>query len=184
MVFLDAGHLETPAALDPYRNEALGLVISALLPLAAVFAMAGLVAFLGLGRAAPLYSDPMKAALFAALFPMWGVAHWLAAREGEAGHRAAAWVLALIGGGLIYPFLPIVLDPFLTGWANIVAVLVIAATAIRLARVSQAAMLLVLPSLAWVALAAIPGYVLLTNGWSPGFAVTVAALNESDPAEA
>ena len=35
MTFLDAGHLETPAALDPYRNEALGLAISALLQLAA-----------------------------------------------------------------------------------------------------------------------------------------------------
>jgi hypothetical protein len=180
MAFLDASHLDTPAALDPYRNEALGLAISALMPLAAVFAMAGFVAFLGLGSAIPLYSDPMKAAFFAALFPMWGVAHWLAAREGAAGHRAASWVLALIGGGLVYPFLPIVLDPFLMGWADIGAVLLIVATAIRLARVSRPAMLLVLPSLAWVVLAAIPGYVLLTNGWSPGFAVTVAALGESD----
>lgn len=180
MAFLDAGHLETPSALDPYRNEALGVAISALLPLAAVFAMAGFVAYLGIGSAVPLYSDPMKAAVFAALFPLWGVAHWLAAREGEAGHRAAAWVLAIIGGGLLYPFLAVVLDDFLMGWANIVGVIVIGATAIRLARVSRIAAILVLPSLAWVALAAIPGYVLLTNGWSPGFAVTVAALGESD----
>ena len=180
MAFLDAGHLETPAALDPYRNEVLGLAISALMPLAAVFAMAGLVAFIGIGDAVPLYSDPATAAFFAALFPMWGVAHWLAAREGEAGHRAAAWVLALIGGGLVYPFLSAVLDPFLMGWANILAVLLISATALRLARVSRPALLLVLPSLVWVALAAIPGYVLLTNGWSPGFAVTVGALGESD----
>ena len=178
MAFLDASHLETPAALDPYRNEALGLAISALMPLAAVFAMAGLVAFLGLGDAVPLYTDPVKAAVFAALFPLWGVAHWLAAREGAAGHRAATWVLAMIGGGLVYPFLAVVLDDFLMGWANIVAALVIAATAIRLARVSRAAMLLVLPSLAWVVIAAIPGYVLLTSGWSPGFAVTVAAMGE------
>jgi hypothetical protein len=180
MAFLDASQLETPAALDPYRNEALGLAISALMPLAAVFTMAGLVAFLGLGHAIPLYSDPMKASVFAALFPMWGVAHWLAAREGEAGHRASAWVLALIGGGLIYPFLSVVLDDFLRVWANIAAVMLIAATAIRLARVSRIATILVLPSLVWVVLAAIPGYVLLTNGWSPGFAVTVAALGESD----
>jgi hypothetical protein len=175
MAFPDATHLEPPAALDPYCNETLGLALSALLPLAAVFAMAGLVAFAGLGDAVPLYSEPMKAGFFAALFPMWGVAHWLAAREGEAGHRAAMWVLALIGGGLIYPFLPVVLDDVLMGWANIAAVLLIAATAIRLARVSRPALLLVLPALLWIVAAAIPGYVLLTDGWSPGFAVTAAA---------
>lgn len=180
MAFLDAAHLDTPSVLDPARNEPLGIVLSALLPLAAVFAMSGLVAFLGLGRLVPLYSDPLHAVLFVPLFPMWGVAHWLAAREGDAGHRAAIWVLALIGGGLVYPFLPALLDDHLMGWANIASAMVIAATAIRLARVSRPALFLVLPSLAWVALAAIPGYVLLTNGWSPGFAVTVAALGESD----
>jgi len=179
MAFIDASHLDTPAALDPYRNEVLGLAISALLPLAAVFAVAGFVAFLGLGSAAPLYADPAQAILFVPLFPMWGVAHWLAAREGEAGHRAASWVLALMGWGLVYPFLPALLDPFLMGWADIASLILIAATAIRLAKVSRPALLLVLPSLAWVALAAIPVYVLLTNGWSPRFAVTVAALGEN-----
>ena len=180
MAFLDAAHYDPPIALDPYRNEGLGLALSALLPLAAAFAMGGLVAFLGLADAAPLYSDPSKALFFVPLFATWGAAHWFAAREGAAGHRAANWVLALIGWGLVYPFLPGVLDAFWLSWTNVFSLLLIGATALHLAPVSRTAMLLVLPSLLWVAFAAIPGYVLLTNGWSPGFAVTVAAMGETD----
>ena len=180
MAFLDATHYEPPVVLDPYRNEVLGLALSALLPLAAVFAMGGLVDFLGLGAIAPLYADPMSALLFIPLFPMWGAAHWLAAREGAAGHSAANWVLALMGWGLVYPFFPGLFDAFWLSWVNVFSLLLIGATALRLAPVSKPAMLLVLPSLLWVAFAAIPGYVLLTNGWSPGFAVTVAALGETD----
>lgn len=179
MAFIDV-HYETPAALDPDRNEVLGLLLSAFLPIAAVFAVAGLVAFLGLDGSVRLYSDPVMALLFAPLFPLWGAAHWFAAREGDAGRAAARWVLALIGFGLIYPFVHGMADAFWLGWANILWLILIAATALRLAPVSRSALMLVLPSLAWVALAAIPGYVLLTNGWSPGFAVTVAALGESD----
>ena len=179
MAFIDV-HYDTPAALDPDRNAVLGLTLSAFLPLAAVFAVAGLVAFLGLGDSVRLYSDPVMALLFVPLFPLWGAAHWFAAREGEAGRVAARWVLALIGFGLVYPFIHGMADAFWLGWADIVWLILIAATALRLAPVSRPALMLVLPSLAWVALAAIPGYVLLTNGWSPGFAVTVAALGESD----
>lgn len=178
MAFLDA-HYEPPA-LDPDRNETFGLILSALLPLAAVFTVAGLVAFLGLGGAVRLYSDPISALLFVPLFPLWGAAHWFAAREGAPGRVASRWVLALIGLGLVYPFIHGMADAFWLGWANIFWLILIAATALRLAQVSRPALMLVLPSLAWVALAAIPGYVLVTNGWSPGFAVTVAALGESD----
>jgi hypothetical protein len=179
MAFLDADRFDPPGALDPYRNEVLGLLLSALLPLAAVFAIAGLVAFLGLAGVAPHYADPVLALFFVPLFPLWGAAHWFAAREGEAGHAAANWVQALIALGLVYPFLYGTLDAFWLGWANILWLILTGAAALRLARVSRPALLLVLPSLAWVALAAIPGYVLLTSGWSPGFAVTVAALGES-----
>ena len=179
MAFLDV-HDETPAALDPGRNEVLGLTLSAFLPVAAAFAVAGLVAFLGLGENVPHYADPMMALLFVPLFPLWGAAHWFAAREGEAGRSAARWVLGLIGFGLVYPFIYGIADAFWLGWANIAWLILIAATALRLATVSRPALLLVLPSLAWIALAAIPGYVLLTNGWSPGFAVTVGALSGSD----
>lgn len=178
MAFIDV-HYDPPAALDPDRNEVLGLALSALLPVAAVFAVAGLVAFFGLGSVARHYSDPMMALLFVPLFPLWGAAHWFAAREGEAGRIAARWVLALMGFGLVYPFLYGTLDSFWLGWTNIAWLILIAATALRLAQVSRPALMLVLPSLAWVALAAIPGYVLLTNGWSPGFAVTVGALGET-----
>lgn len=180
MSLIDTARFDHPHALDPYRNEVLGLVLSALLPLAAAFAMSGMVAFLAIGEVAPLYGKAGVAPLYMMLFPLWGAAHWLAAREGEAGHRAARWVLALIGWGLVYPFLQGVLDPFLMGMANMVSFGLVVATAIRLAPVSRPAMALVLPSLVWVALAAIPGYVLVTNGWSPGFAVTVAALGKGD----
>jgi tryptophan-rich sensory protein len=86
-------------------------------------------------------------------------------------------VLGLIAWGLVYPFLPALTDPFWLSGLTLVWLLLVAATALRLARVSRPALLLVLPSFLWVALAAIPGYVLLTNGWSPGFAVTVGALD-------
>lgn len=179
MAFIDA-HFEPPAALNPDRNEALGLTLSAVLPVVAVAAVAGLVALFGIGDSVRLYSDPLSALLFVPLFPLWGAAHWFAAREGEAGRVASRWVLGLIGFGLVYPFIYGMADAFWLGWANIAWLILIAATALRLAPVSQPALLLVLPSLAWVALAAIPGYVLLTNGWSPGFAVTVGALSGSD----
>lgn len=178
MAFIDV-HYEARAALYQDR-EATGLLFSAFVTLAAALAVAGLVAFSGVGANVRLYSDPTMAMLFMPLFPLWGAAHWLAAREGEKGRIAARWVLALIGFGLVYPFIYAMSDAFWLGWANIAWLILIAATALRLAQVSRPALLLVLPSLAWVALAAIPGYVLLTNGWSPGFAVTVAALGERD----
>ena len=60
MAFLDAATTNPPSPSIPIGTKVLGLALSALLPLAAAFAMAGLVAFLGLGDAAPLYSDPLE----------------------------------------------------------------------------------------------------------------------------
>jgi hypothetical protein len=179
MAFLDAAHSDTPAVFDPDRNQLLGLALSAALPLAAVFAVAGLTAFLGLSAAVPLYADPVRALLFIPLFPLWGAAHWFAARQGAAGRAASRWVLALIGWGLVLPFAHGLLDPYAFGWVTLFSVLLIGATALRVSEVSRPALLLLLPSLVWVVLAAIPGYVLVTSGWSPGFAVTL-ALGESE----
>ena len=65
-------------------------------------------------------ADPVEGSVLRRrCFRLWGAAHWFAAREGAAGHRAAHWVLALIGWGLVYPFLPGVLDAFWLSWANV-----------------------------------------------------------------
>src|SRR5688572_2763141 len=119
MAFIDATGFDTTRPLDPYRNEVIGLGLSALLPLAAAFAMAGLVSFLDAAAWAPLYSGAGIGALYFALFPLWGAAHWFSAREGEAGHDAARWVMGLIAWGLVYPFLHGTLDAFWLGWANV-----------------------------------------------------------------
>src|SRR5688572_16503210 len=102
MSLIDTARIVRPNVLDPYRNEALGLVLSAMMPLAAAFAMSGFVAFFDLEGVA-LYGKAGIAPLYMMLFPLWGAAHWFAAREGDAGHRAAHWVLGLIGWGLVYP---------------------------------------------------------------------------------
>jgi hypothetical protein len=180
MAFIDAAPFDTARPFDPYRNEAFGLALSALMPLAAAFLMAGLVAFLDAEVLAPLYAKASIAPFYLALFPLWGAAHWFAAREGAAGHDAANWILGLIAWGLVYPFLHGTFDAFWLGWANVFSLVLVAAVSLRLAPVSRPALFLVLPSLVWIALAAIPGYVLVTNGWSPGFAVTLAAMGESD----
>ena len=114
MAFLDV-HYETPAALDPDRNEVLGLALSALLPLAAVFAVAGLVAFLGLGdtvRSIPIRS---RALFFVAALSALGRGPLVRRARRRGGPHRRAWVLALIGWGLVYPFIYGMADSFWLG---------------------------------------------------------------------
>lgn len=173
MSFLDAAHADL-TAFDPHRNEVLGLGVSAAMPLAAAFAVAGICAGFGLSSIAPLYADPLAhwpaALMFFPQFVLWGAAHYLASRA-DAGGVASRWVLALIGWGLLTPFLPGVLDPFWMGWASVFTFALAGLTALHVGQVSRLGSMLILPSLVWAAAGAIPGYVFLTNGWSPGFAV-------------
>lgn len=43
------------------------------------------------------------AAVWCVIYPMWGLARWRSHLAGEAGRRAAWWVVALMAWGLAYP---------------------------------------------------------------------------------
>lgn len=176
MAFIDVPRLETERTRDAAIGEAGGLALSALLPLVAATAVSLMAAVAGLGETIPLLAEPVAMLFYLPLFALWGAAHWLASRAGGIG--ASRWVLAVIGWGLVYPFLPAVADAFWLGWINLFSLLLVGTAALKVAPVSRVALLLMVPSLVWVALAAIPGYVLVTNGWSPGFAVTIGTLGE------
>lgn len=170
MSMLDTAHESGGFALDPNRPDAAGLVLSTLVPLVLV-----MTASLAVGRHGLPGDNWISAIGFLPLFPMWGAARWIAWQQGEAGRHASHWVLALIGWGVLYPLASVTLDPFLMGWVNMLGLFLAAVATARLWPVSKGAMLLVLPTIVWLALAAIPAYLLVTGGWSPGFAVTVAA---------
>jgi hypothetical protein len=173
-----ASHGE-PLGLADRNNDAAGLLLSAFVPLILACAAMGAALALGADEAVGVearFAGDWLPALYLMLFPMWGAAWWFCHREGAGGEAAASWTAALIAWGLCYPFLASVLDPFFLAIANLASLLLISATAIRVAPVSRIGLTLILPSLLWVALAALPGYVLLTSGWSPGFAITIKAL--------
>jgi hypothetical protein len=174
-----AASLGEPLGLADHHHDAAGLLLSAFVPLVLAFSAMGAALAFGADEAAGVdarFAGDWLPALYLMLFPMWGAAWWFCRREGTTGGAAACWTAVLIAWGLCYPFLASVLDPFFLAIANLASVLLISATAVRVAPVSRIGLTLILPSLLWVALAALPGYVLLTSGWSPGFAITIKAL--------
>jgi hypothetical protein len=178
MAYLDTAPIPPAIALDPNRNDAVGLALSAVLPLAGVMILGGYGQSLGLPRLEvwpelPLAMPDWAGALvILMLFPLIGVARWAAAQEGERGRRASWWAVGLIGWLLVYPVAASGLDPFFVGWLDLATLLIAVAATARIGAVSAAALLWMLPVVGVLGLVAVQGYVFLTNGWSPGFAVT------------
>jgi hypothetical protein len=107
------------------------------------------------------------------LAPCLGMARWAAWQAGRKGRAASWWIVALMAATLGDPFAGLVLDSFLADWLQLCLLVLAGATALRVSAVSRAALVGLLPSLLVLVLAAIPGYVALTGGWSPGLAITV-----------
>lgn len=180
MAFLDHADVPPAIALNPNRNDAVGIALSAVLPLAGVVILGGYGQAFGLPRLEAWPTLPFaipdwaSALLILMLFPTIGVARWAAAQEGERGRRASWWAVALLVWLLIYPLAAATLDPFFVGWLDLATLLIAVAATARIGAVSTVALVWMLPAVGLLGLAAIQGYVFLTNGWSPGFAVTAA----------
>ena len=174
------GHIETaePIALDPNRNDAAGLALSVFLP------VLGLVCVQAIGGAAGVYAGGYPTLPFALptsvanllpilMFPLWGIARWAAFQNGARGRAASWWVVGLMGVMLAYPYVTLGLDGFLTNWLDLGVLILAVAATVRVATVSRSGLLCMMPPLLILAAAAIPGYVVVTGGWSPGLAITV-----------
>ncbi len=184
MSLIDTAGFSEPSALNPNRNDAVGLSLSVLLPLAAVVVMQAFGATAGVPPAMLHYAilpvalpEPIATMLPFMLFPLWGMARWAAWQSGRAGQAASWWVVALMGAMIVYPYVALGLDGFLLNWLDLFMLLLAGAAAMHVGPVSRPALACMLPSLLVLTLAAIPGYVALTGGWSPGLAITVALVH-------
>lgn len=180
MSLIDHTGFAEPLALNPNRNDAVGLALSAALPLAALVSVEAGASALGWAYSDlqhlvnPALPEGLSLLLIAVMLPLLGLARWAAWQEGRKGRVASWWVVGLIAAALAYPVMGLVLDGFLMGWLELSLVVLAGAATLRVAGVSRPGLLcMVLPLLA-VAAAAIPGYIVLTGGWSPGLAITVA----------
>lgn len=173
--------MATRAAAKPYlslldadRHDALGIVLSAALPLA-VFVIANGIA--ELNGMVPLFFSPMGlpgwfgGALHLASLPLFGVARWMVAARGVEGRKAGWWVVALMAGTIAMPFLIAPFDSLsLTILAFALLLTGLSAWA-RVARVDGKAALLMAPGIGWLGFSAFVG-LSFAAAWAPPFAVT------------
>jgi hypothetical protein len=161
-------------AVDTGRHDLLTLVLSASLPLA-VFVLANGVA--ELNGTLPLFFSPfglpgwVGAALYIGSLPLFGIARWMIAREGHAGRVAARWIVALMAGAIVFPFIVAPLDSLMLSIASMALVIVGLAALARVAQISVKAALVMAPGLSWLGLSALVGLSFIA-GWSPPFGLT------------
>ena len=161
-------------SLDADRRDYFGLVLSAGLPLAAFVIANGMAK---LGGFVPLFFSPfglpgwMGAALYLGALPLFGAARWLVAREGMEGRIAGWWIVALMAGAVVFPFLATPLDSLALSIASMLLILLGVAAAGRAAKVSPLAAMLMLPGLLWLGFSALVGLSFVA-AWSPPFALT------------
>ncbi len=163
--------------LDPDRDDAVGVAVSAVLPLGALVILDGLKTAFGFVPVSGADGvDALGVLLTTILFPMWGVARWAAARKGERGRAAGWWVVGLMMFALLLDVVAPFADAFWTAVGSLVLVVIMTATTARLATVSRGAVLWMIPGFAVSSIGAVHAYVLATGGWSPGLAITVGGL--------
>lgn len=161
-------------AFDADRHNALGLVLSAALPLA-VFVIANGVA--ELNGMLPLFFSPMGlpgwvgAALHLGALPLFGVARWMVAGRGPDGQRAGWWIVALMAGMIGFPFVVAPLDSLMLNVVAFALLVVGLGALVRTAAVDAKAALIMAPGMAWMGFSAFVGLSFVA-AWSPPFAVT------------
>lgn len=168
------GRIGYLSALDVDRHTALAMVLSAALPLAAFVIVNGIAEPNGVQ---PLYFSPMGlpgwlgAALHLGCLPLLGVARWLVSVHGEAGHRAGWWVVALMAGIILFPFIVMPLDSVQLSMVTMGLVLLGLAAVVRVGAIEPRAAMLMAPALAWFGFSALVG-LSFAAAWAPPFAVT------------
>jgi|GEM_PF-1665280 len=170
-----------PRSLDlsPNRPNGLGLTMSTLLPIAAMIIVNGMLSLLAPTYAMPDFPSPfgalpswLVAAVWFAIYPMWGAARWYAYQASAKGRVVSWWVVALIGWGIVYPLVLPHLDAFFGTWISVASLFLGLITGIKLARVSKIAFFLVLPSLLWISLSSALSFLSFSQGWAPPFGAT------------
>lgn len=167
-----------PSFLSADRHDGIGAGLSAALPLGGLVAAYGAAEAFGIQPVlhAPLGLPEWTGALALAIsLPLWGAARWIVAEHGDEGRAAGWWIVALMVGAILAPFLLTIADPFMSTVVSMLLMLIGLAAAGRAANVSGRAALLVLPGVAWLGLGAVLGFGVVAGGWSPPFAVTQGA---------
>jgi tryptophan-rich sensory protein len=170
---------DTKSVLDANRRDILGLLLSAALPLAAYVVFHG---FAQLNHVMPLFFAPFGlpgwagCALYLAALPIYGIARWMVAEKSADGASAGWWLVALMAGTIVFPFIVAPLDSLALAIISMGLLMVGLGAGIRTARVSRLAGLVMLPGLAWMGLSAFVGLSFVA-GWTPPFGLTNANAN-------
>lgn len=170
---------KSQSLLDANRHDALGFLLSAALPLASYMVFYGIAE---INQVMPLFFAPfgmpgwLGAAVYLLALPLFGVARWMVADKSEAGANAGWWLVALMAGTIVFPFMVAPLDSLLLSIMSMGLLIVGLGAAIRTAKVSRLAGLVMLPGLAWLGLSAFVGLSFVA-GWTPPFGLTNANAN-------
>lgn len=177
MAFLDSPAESRRLSLDPNRADVAGAMLSVSLPLAGLVIVRSAAEVLGLELA---QASAIEIATLLAVFASLGIARWFAVQAGERGKPASWWIVALTIWLMGAPLVGAGLDEFFRILLDIATLVLAIGVSIRAASVSRGACLFTLPATVLAAIVAIPGYVLVTSGWSPGFAVAAGAAYADD----
>jgi hypothetical protein len=170
---------EFKSLLDADRQDGLGLVLSAALPLAAYMVFHGVAE---INQLMPLFFAPfglpgwVGGALYLMALPLFGIARWMVATRGEAGRNAGWWLIALMAGTIVFPFIVAPLDSLMLSIISMSLLILGLGAGIRTAKVSPLAGAVMLPGLAWMGLSAFVGLSFVA-GWTPPFGLTNANAN-------
>ncbi|MCR6671845.1 hypothetical protein [Devosia ginsengisoli] len=162
------------AILDVDRQNGLGLVLSAAMPLAVFVIANGIAELNGL---LPLFFSPlglpgwMGAVLHLGCLPLFGVARWMVAGRGLAGQRAGWWIVALMAGMIGFPFVVAPLDSMTLSMVAFALLILGLGAMIRAGNVEPRAAMMMAPGMAWMGFSAFVG-LSFAAAWSPPFAVT------------
>jgi hypothetical protein len=162
------------AVLDADRHDALGLALSAALPLAVFVIANGLAQINGM---LPLFFSPMGlpgwvgAVLHLAGLPLFGAARWMVAGRGDAGRTAGWWIVALMAGVIAFPFVVAPLDSLMLSLVALVLLVLGLGAMVRAGAVDPKAAMVMAPGMIWMGFSAFVG-LSFAAAWSPPFAVT------------
>lgn len=165
---------QTASPLDADRHDLLGLVLSAALPLAVFVVANGIAEFMGV---LPLFFSPfglpgwVGGAMHIGALPLFGIARWMVAGRGQAGHAAGWWVVALMAGMIAFPFIVMPLDSLQLSLVSLTLLLVGLAALARVSAISSRAALIMAPGLCWMGVSAFVGLTFAAS-WAPPFALT------------
>ena len=162
------------SSLDADRHNLLGLVLSAALPLA-VFVIANGIA--ELNGVVPLFFAPLGlpgwlgGALYLGSLPLFGIARWMVVSRGYEGRKAGWWLVALMAGTIVQPFLVAPLESLLLTILSFGLLILGLGTMVRVGRINPRAAMVMAPGMTWMGFSAFVG-LSFAAAWAPPFAVT------------